>query len=92
LGVYGLDSVATIVFRVFRREKLTEAHRSHLYQHWANEKGIPHVWVSMIYALVQLGLSAAVVYTEWYVALLVFGYFMYRFSSEGVSKLLTLNK
>jgi UDP-GlcNAc:undecaprenyl-phosphate GlcNAc-1-phosphate transferase len=97
LGVYGLDSVATIVFRICRREKLTQAHRSHLYQYWANEKGIPHVWVSMIYATVQLCLSAVVVYAEWYVALLVFGvlvsgYLMYRFRSEGAAKLLTLNK
>lgn len=97
LGVYGLDSVATIVFRVFRREKLTQAHRSHLYQYWANEKGIPHVWVSMIYAAVQLCLSAVVVYAEWYVALLVFGllvfgYLMYRFNSEGIQNLLKREK
>jgi UDP-GlcNAc:undecaprenyl-phosphate GlcNAc-1-phosphate transferase len=97
LGVYGLDSVATIVFRIFRREKLTQSHRSHLYQYWANEKGIPHVRVSMIYATVQLCMSAVVVYSEWYDALLFFGvlvsgYLMYRFRSEGAAKLLTLNK
>ena len=97
LGIYGLDSVATIVFRVFRREKLTQAHRSHLYQYWANEKGIPHVWVSMIYAAVQLCLSALVVYAEWYVALLVFGllvfgYLIYRFKAEGIQNLLKREK
>jgi len=79
------------------REKHTNLHRSHLYECLANEKGITHVRVSMIYATAQLCLSAVVVYAEGYVALLVFGvlvsgYLMYRFRSEGEAKLLILNK
>jgi UDP-GlcNAc:undecaprenyl-phosphate/decaprenyl-phosphate GlcNAc-1-phosphate transferase len=31
-AVYGLDSVFTILFRLFRRENIFQAHRSHLYQ------------------------------------------------------------
>ncbi|MEX2396191.1 MAG: hypothetical protein WD491_04155, partial [Balneolales bacterium] len=53
LGVYGVDSVLTIVHRLLKRENIFEAHRSHLYQVMANEGNIPHVKVSLIYMAVQ---------------------------------------
>lgn len=54
LAVYGVDAIITIVHRVIRKEKLTEAHRSHTYQIMANELKIPHLVVSTIYALLQI--------------------------------------
>jgi UDP-GlcNAc:undecaprenyl-phosphate GlcNAc-1-phosphate transferase len=42
LGIYGLDSVATIALRLYKKEDIFEAHRSHYYQYLANEKGWPH--------------------------------------------------
>ncbi|WP_299285202.1 glycosyltransferase family 4 protein [uncultured Mucilaginibacter sp.] len=57
LLLYGLDAVSTIVFRLFRKENIFKAHRSHLYQFLANEKKLPHVLVTSLYALVQLGIN-----------------------------------
>lgn len=57
LGVYGLDTVATIFCRVLRKENIFQAHRSHFYQYLANEKKWNHLMVTSIYALLQLLLN-----------------------------------
>ncbi len=57
-SVYGIDSVLTIFFRLLKRENIFEAHRSHLYQYLANELRWPHVLVSAIYAITQLGINS----------------------------------
>jgi UDP-GlcNAc:undecaprenyl-phosphate GlcNAc-1-phosphate transferase len=62
LGVYGLDSVATIAIRLYKKEDIFEAHRSHYYQYLANEKGWPHVGVALVYALLQLLLNALILW------------------------------
>ena len=62
LGVYGLDSVTTIILRIYRKENIFEAHRSHYYQYLANEKGWSHVGVSLLYAVVQLTLNGLILY------------------------------
>lgn len=61
LGVYGVDSVLTIIRRLLKRENIFEAHRSHLYQLMANEGGIPHTRVSLYYMAAQAGVCAAVI-------------------------------
>jgi UDP-N-acetylmuramyl pentapeptide phosphotransferase/UDP-N-acetylglucosamine-1-phosphate transferase len=55
--VYGIDSVVTILYRMKHRENIFVAHRTHLYQYLSNELRWPHVKVSGIYALVQLGIN-----------------------------------
>ena len=62
LSVYGIDGCATIVHRIMLHEKLGEAHRKHLYQIMANELGISHVIVSLVYMAVQLAISLVMVY------------------------------
>ena len=62
LGIYGIDSVFTIVCRIFRKESLMQAHRSHFYQYLVNEKSIEHVQVSIVYALSQIVLNLIVIY------------------------------
>ncbi|WP_207536408.1 MraY family glycosyltransferase [Desertivirga arenae] len=62
LMVYGLDTVTTILFRVIRRENILEAHRSHFYQFLANEKKIPHLFVSFLYAITQLIINLILIY------------------------------
>lgn len=57
LSVYGIDSVLTILHRLYLGENIFEAHRKHLYQYLANEKGIPHLKVSWGYALTQLAIN-----------------------------------
>jgi UDP-N-acetylmuramyl pentapeptide phosphotransferase/UDP-N-acetylglucosamine-1-phosphate transferase len=60
--VYGLDSATTVAFRIIRRESILEPHRSHLYQYLANEKGLPHTTVSLIYILIQLLVNILIIF------------------------------
>lgn len=62
LVVYGVDSVLTICHRLLLRENIFEAHRKHAYQLMANELKIPHVVVSVIYALLQAVISLGAIY------------------------------
>lgn len=57
LALYGVDSVLTICHRILLRENLGKAHRKHAYQLMANELRIPHVTVSLGYAVAQLSIS-----------------------------------
>jgi UDP-N-acetylmuramyl pentapeptide phosphotransferase/UDP-N-acetylglucosamine-1-phosphate transferase len=54
LSVYGIDAAITVLFRLIRKEKITLGHRTHFYQYLANEKQIPHVWVAILYGIIQL--------------------------------------
>lgn len=57
LGIYGVDSVLTIIHRLILKENLGEAHRKHAYQLMANELQMPHTTVSAIYMAIQLAVS-----------------------------------
>jgi hypothetical protein len=61
LGVFYVDAGVTIVHRMIQGEKITSSHRKHLYQFLVNELNWPHLVVSSIYGVVQLGLSLLVV-------------------------------
>ena len=60
--VYGVDGVLTICHRIMLHEHLGEAHRKHAYQLMANELGMSHVTVSLIYMAMQLVISLGMVY------------------------------
>lgn len=62
LLVYGVDGCCTIVHRIMLHEHLGEAHRKHAYQLMANELGMSHVTVSLIYMALQLVISLGVIY------------------------------
>ena len=62
LIVYGVDGCCTIVHRIMLHEHLGEAHRKHAYQIMANELGMSHVIVSLIYMGLQLVISLVMVY------------------------------
>lgn len=62
LAVYGADAVLTICHRIQLRENLGEAHRKHAYQLMANELKMPHVLVSTIYMIMQLAISAGLIF------------------------------
>lgn len=97
LLLYGLDTVTTIVFRIIRRENIFDAHRSHYYQYWANEKKVPHLRVSAIYSIIQLIINVLVVAFMPASAFLLCStvffstiiFLVIRFSTEGSSKLLS---
>ena len=97
LGVYGLDTVATITLRICRKENLTEAHRTHLYQFLSNERGYSHISVAIFFSLIQLSLSAIIITQKTEVSLIVFGliifsYIGYRLKYQGFQNLFVSNK
>jgi len=51
------DEAVTVVERLWRGESLMRAHRRHLYQFLANERGIAHWKVSSAYGLIQLAVA-----------------------------------
>lgn len=61
LAVYGVDSLYTVLHRVYLKQNITEPHRLHFYQILANERKIPHRIVSIIYFFVQLACSALII-------------------------------
>ena len=62
LLVYGVDGCCTIIHRIMLHENLGAAHRKHAYQLMANELGMGHVVVSLIYMGLQLAISLVMVY------------------------------
>lgn len=60
LSVYGVDSVLTIIHRLFLKENIFKAHRLHLFQVLVNNMKIPHLLMSSIYMLIQ-GIICAVI-------------------------------
>ena len=61
LAVYGIDSVFTILHRLFLRQNIFKAHRMHFYQVLTNEQGIPHIAVSVGYAVAQFIISTIII-------------------------------
>lgn len=59
LATFYLDEITTMAVRLMDGERLSKAHRRHIYQLLTNELGRPHWQVSTLYALVQLGLAAS---------------------------------
>lgn len=96
LLLYGLDTATTIGFRLIRRERIFEPHRSHFYQYWANEKKSPHLVVASVYALVQLIIDLLLIFFKpqsvpilclsLFCSVIIF--IIIRFSTEGSAKLL----
>ena len=62
LLVYGVDGCCTIIHRIMLHENLGEAHRKHAYQLMANELGMSHVVVSLLYMAIQLMVSLGFIY------------------------------
>lgn len=62
LGVYGVDTVLTIVHRLGLKQNIFDAHRLHFYQILANEQKWSHLVVSTMYASIQLGIIVAIIF------------------------------
>jgi hypothetical protein len=52
-----VDTILTLVHRIYLKENIFQAHRKHLYQYFANELKWPHMIVAGIYATIQFGIS-----------------------------------
>ena len=61
LAVYGVETVCTILHRLYLKENIFEAHRLHLYQVLSNEYKIQHRWVAVFYGIAQVIVSVLVV-------------------------------
>lgn len=61
-SVYGIDALFTILYRLKNKENILQPHRSHLYQFLANEMKWPHLSVSFLYAITQLGVNIGTIY------------------------------
>ncbi|TAD84764.1 MAG: glycosyltransferase family 4 protein [Bacteroidetes bacterium] len=61
-ALYGVDTVLTILHRLYKKENIFKPHRQHLFQYLANERAWPHLAVSALYAVVQIGISAGVLW------------------------------
>ncbi len=55
LAPFYLDEMYTMVVRIGRKESLFTPHRRHVYQIVANELGVAHWKVSLVYVMVQVG-------------------------------------
>ncbi|MCE5174399.1 MAG: glycosyltransferase family 4 protein [Bacteroidales bacterium] len=69
LGLYGVDTILTIIHRIMLKDNIFKPHRKHMYQLMANEMKMPHVLVSGIYCFVQALISVGLIWTEskyWY--------------------------
>ena len=53
LAVYGVDAVWTILRRLYLKENIFEAHRSHLYQFLGNEAKVNKLAISFAYGFIQ---------------------------------------
>lgn len=84
VGVYGVDSVMTIIKRVSRGENIFMAHRSHVYQILVHDKGLSHLQVSVWYASIQFLLNILVVY------LLNFDFELQLLSTIGILIIFTI--
>lgn len=64
LTLYGVDTVLTIIHRIILKQNILEPHRLHFYQILANDKKVPHLVVSSMYAVLQLLIIVFIVSTQ----------------------------
>lgn len=95
LLIYGLDTFTTIVFRAIKRENIFEAHRSHFYQFWANEKQISHLIVAASYGILQLiinivflNISIPLLVLPFVILTSILTFIVIRIYTEGTKRLL----
>ncbi|WP_457617698.1 MraY family glycosyltransferase [Lutibacter sp.] len=63
VAVYGVDSGLTILYRIYLKESIVQAHRHHIYQKLVDKAQWSHLKASGVYALVQSLLSVVVIYS-----------------------------
>jgi UDP-GlcNAc:undecaprenyl-phosphate GlcNAc-1-phosphate transferase len=54
LIIYGVDTIYTLMFRLYKRENIFQAHRQHLYQYLTNEGKFSHLVIAFTYAFLQI--------------------------------------
>jgi len=82
--IYGTDSLLTLVYRKYIGEKITVAHKKHIYQKLVNILNLPHLTVSSLFALLQLLVNVLVYcfYKESIVVQMIIIFFSIIFSAS----------
>ena len=62
LGVYGVDSILTIIHRLILKENIFKAHRFHLFQVLVHTLKIPHLFMSSIYMVIQSVICCIIIF------------------------------
>jgi UDP-N-acetylmuramyl pentapeptide phosphotransferase/UDP-N-acetylglucosamine-1-phosphate transferase len=90
--VYGIDGTLTIIHRIMLHENLGQAHRKHAYQLMANELGMSHVVVSLIYMVLQLCISLVMIYIIPNTVIAHWTYFVVMAALLGVGYIVFMKK
>ena len=90
--LYGVDGTMTIIHRIMLHEHLGEAHRKHAYQLMANELGMSHVVVSLIYMVLQLCISLVMIYIIPNTVIAHWTYFVVMAALLGVGYIVFMKK
>lgn len=61
LAVYGVDTIMTILHRIWLKQNIMEAHRLHFYQILVNECKLSHLFVSALYFITQIICSLLII-------------------------------
>jgi len=95
LAVYGVDSVLTILHRLWLREAIFRAHKLHFYQLLVHRLKWSHLSVAGLYAAIQLGINGVVIWlapqptgAQWLGSVLMLGTLAIGYM-YGVSRLVT---
>jgi UDP-GlcNAc:undecaprenyl-phosphate GlcNAc-1-phosphate transferase len=62
LLVYGIDTIYTLMHRIYQRENIFMAHRKHLYQFLTNELKFSHLTISILFAFIQIVINFLIVF------------------------------
>jgi UDP-N-acetylmuramyl pentapeptide phosphotransferase/UDP-N-acetylglucosamine-1-phosphate transferase len=62
LAVYGVDSVLTIVHRLWLRQNIFKPHKMHLYQQLISQLKFSHLQMTMLYMAIQAVICIAVIF------------------------------
>jgi UDP-GlcNAc:undecaprenyl-phosphate/decaprenyl-phosphate GlcNAc-1-phosphate transferase len=63
LSIYGIDTIQTVIYRIWRREDIFQAHKMHLFQIMVNEKKQSHLYVSGLYSFLQFSINLCVIWS-----------------------------
>ncbi len=63
ISVYSVDAILTIIHRKLNGERLTEAHRKHIYQKLVHVLKMSHLKIAILYALIQGFINIGVFYS-----------------------------
>lgn len=62
LTIYGVDTILTILHRIYLRENIVLPHRRHLFQILVNECSLSHTTVTILYISLQLIISVGLLF------------------------------